>query len=210
MICYTLFNMRLSLFNKISHQSFTHTTRHSAKTQHSGVIFNISTEGITINRSYNPANALQDKIKYKKTKTKTTFDSLIKLEGEWAEGGQWRRHIIILKDIICHGLCWIIHTTVNIIWQTFNEPCDTVKRNFEKAEKTAIRFNLLQFLPSLPFLYLLCYQNVPTLFEAVILIFPLPSSLGEMVPSKKKQVNPLWLKSDKQPFNIKRIGCEDS
>ena len=72
------------------------------------MIFNISTEGITINRSYNPANALQDKIKYKKTKTKTTFDSLIKLEGEWAEGSQWRRYIIALKDIICHGLCMMI------------------------------------------------------------------------------------------------------
>ena len=62
-ICYALFNTRLSLFNKTSHQSFTQTTRHSAKTQHRGVIFNIRTKGITINRSYNPANALQDKIK---------------------------------------------------------------------------------------------------------------------------------------------------
>ena len=111
-ICYVLFNTRLSLFNKISHQSFTHTTRHSAKTQHRGVIFNISTKGITIKRSYNPTNALQHKIKNKtkqnKTKTTTTFDSLIKLEGEWAEGSQWRRHIILLKDIISHGLCMMI------------------------------------------------------------------------------------------------------
>ena len=114
MICYVLFNTRLSLFNQISRQSYTHTTRHSAKTQHRGVIFNISTKGITIKRSYNPANALQHKIKKQnktkqnKTKTTTTFDSLIKLAGEWAEGSQWRRHTILLKDIISHGLCMMI------------------------------------------------------------------------------------------------------
>ena len=100
MICYVLFNTRLSLFNKISRQSYTHTTRHSAKTQHRGVIFSISTKVITIKRSYNLANALQHKIKKKqktknKTKTTTTFDSLIKLDGEWAEGSQWRRHYFI-------------------------------------------------------------------------------------------------------------------
>lgn len=150
MICFAFFNTRLSLFNKISHQSFTHTTRHSAKTQHHGVILNISTEGITINRSYNPANALQDKIKYKKTKTKTTFDSFIKLEGEWAEGSQWRRYIIILKDIICHGLCMMIGFVYSLLtiatprnWDSRSVCAPTIRQYSRDAKGTAFKTILI-------------------------------------------------------------------
>ena len=113
MICYVLFNTRLSLFNKISDQSFTH---NNAQRQDIAPRSDIQYKH---RRYYNkqklqPGKCLtgQNKIK---TKTKTIFDSLINLEGKWAEGSQWRRYIIILKDIICHGLSMMIGLVYSLV-----------------------------------------------------------------------------------------------
>ena len=66
-ICYVLFNTRLSLFNKISRQSYKHTTRHSAKTQHRGVIFNYKHRRCYNKQKLQPGKCLtgQNKIKNK-------------------------------------------------------------------------------------------------------------------------------------------------
>ena len=57
----------IASFSKISHQSFTHTTRHSAKTHHRGVIFNYKHKRYYNKQKLQPGKCLtgQNKIKNK-------------------------------------------------------------------------------------------------------------------------------------------------